>query len=146
MKSIQILFDLEIIFLNKVEEEIIGLMVNFTISFGNGEGYYDSPKAKSPEGESLLDKTIEALRLFFTNIWFNQNRKEVESCDYFSGCVVSHSIGGGTGSGLGSHIIEEIRTNYPLNHILSISIVPFATGESPLQNYNSLLTLTWLQK
>ena len=73
-------------------------------------------------------------------------RKEVERCDDYKGAVLTHSTSGGTGSGLGSHLLEEIRDNYPVNYIASITVLPFQLGETPLQNYNSILTLNWAQQ
>jgi hypothetical protein len=36
-------------------------------------------------------------------------RKEIEKTDYFIGINMLSSIAGGTGSGLGSRLIEELR-------------------------------------
>ena len=47
--------------------------------------------------------------------------------------------------GLSSALLERIRDNYPLGYILSIPIAPFSLGDTPLQHYNSLLCLSWLQ-
>ena len=57
-----------------------------------------------------------------------------------------HSLTGGTGSGLGSHLVESIRDTYPLAHILSVAVSPHVSGDSPLQSYNSLLSLAALQR
>lgn len=51
-----------------------------------------------------------------------------------------------TQSGFGSHLVELLREEYPLTYILSVAVAPFNTGETPLQHYNSLLCLSWLQK
>ena len=72
-------------------------------------------------------------------------RKEVERCDVYTGSIVVHSLSGGTGSGLGSHLIENIRDEYPSKNILSCCVSPCASGESPLQSLNALLTIHWLQ-
>lgn len=54
---------------------------------------------------------------------------------------------GGTGSGLGSAMVEKIKTTYPYLLVLSICVAPFfATGETPMQFYNTLLALSHLQK
>jgi tubulin delta len=50
-------------------------------------------------------------------------------------------LAGGTGSGLGAHLIEKMREDYPKSMILNTSIWPYSTGEVILQNYNVLLTL-----
>eukprot|EP01084_Bolivina_argentea_P301164 519500_1 len=39
-------------------------------------------------------------------------RKLVDNCDNFQGFVINHSVGGGTGSGLGSLLLERISINY----------------------------------
>lgn len=36
-------------------------------------------------------------------------RKEVERADFFLGMVMIHSLGGGTGSGMGSRLLETYR-------------------------------------
>ncbi|KAH9492750.1 hypothetical protein Btru_026240 [Bulinus truncatus] len=83
--------------------------------------------------DNILDDAVEAVR------------KEVERCDLYSGTVVYHSLSGGTGSGLGAHIIELLKENFPCNQIISCAVTACASGESPLQNYNALLSLHWLQ-
>ena len=57
-----------------------------------------------------------------------------------------HSLSGGTGSGLGSRLIEALREEYGLCHLMSCAFAPHMSGESPLQHYNSLLTLATLQR
>ncbi|MEE6467565.1 hypothetical protein FKM82_007304 [Ascaphus truei] len=84
--------------------------------------------------KSLLHMTMESFR------------KEVERRDCYSGTVLLHSLCGGTGSGLGARLCEEIRDTYPAGHILSVAVAPHGTGETPLQHYNSLLCLAWLQR
>ncbi|XP_029444106.1 tubulin delta chain-like isoform X2 [Rhinatrema bivittatum] len=48
--------------------------------------------------------------------------------------------------GLGARLCEAIRDEYPLGYILSVTVAPHQAGESPLQHYNSLLSLSWLQR
>lgn len=40
-------------------------------------------------------------------------RKEAESCDLLQGFQMIHSLGGGTGSGLGSLILNKLREEFP---------------------------------
>ena len=40
-------------------------------------------------------------------------RKEAEAADCLQGFQVSHSLGGGTGSGLGTLLISRLREEYP---------------------------------
>ncbi|XP_056374708.1 tubulin delta chain-like isoform X2 [Hyla sarda] len=84
--------------------------------------------------KNLLERTMEAFR------------KEVERRDCYSGTVILHSLCGGTGAGLGSRLCEEIRDTYPAGYILSVTGAPHDTGDSPLQHYNSLLCLAWMQR
>ncbi|XP_066538466.1 uncharacterized protein [Hoplias malabaricus] len=92
-------------------------------------GYHGGP-AKCETG--LLDQTMEAVR------------QEAERQDYYGGTVLFHSLSGGTGSGLGSMLCEKIRDAFPTSHFLSVSVVPHQSGESPLQHYNTLLSLSSL--
>ncbi|XP_068091320.1 tubulin delta chain-like isoform X2 [Hyperolius riggenbachi] len=48
--------------------------------------------------------------------------------------------------GLGSRLCEEIRDHYPAGHLLSVTAAPHESGETPLQHYNALLCLSWLQR
>ncbi|XP_030052805.1 tubulin delta chain isoform X3 [Microcaecilia unicolor] len=102
---------------------------------GRGNNWAYGYHGVRSDGEaSLLERTMESFR------------KEVERRDCYSGTVLLHSLSGGTGSGLGARLCEAIRDEYPLGYILSVTVAPHQTGESPLQNYNSLLSLSWLQR
>lgn len=48
-------------------------------------------------------------------------------------------------AGLGSALLETLRTDYPLSFIITVTVAPFSQGETPLQHLNSLLCLSWLQ-
>jgi len=39
--------------------------------------------------------------------------READGCDSLEGFSLIHSISGGTGSGLGSYILEKINERYP---------------------------------
>jgi tubulin beta len=47
-------------------------------------------------------------------------RKEAEACESLQGFQLSHSLGGGTGSGLGTLILSKIREEYPDSNFNSI--------------------------
>ncbi|XP_063076307.1 tubulin delta chain-like isoform X1 [Engraulis encrasicolus] len=100
---------------------------------GNNWAYgYHGPRGA--EGDKLLHGAMEAVR------------REAEKRDYYGGTVMVHGVSGGTGSGLGSRLCEEIRAEYPVSHLLSVSVVPHQSGESPLQHYNTLLSLDALHR
>jgi hypothetical protein len=42
--------------------------------------------------------------------------------------LLLHSLGGGTGSGLGSRILEELRYNYPASYLAAACIAPSSAG------------------
>jgi tubulin gamma len=56
--------------------------------------------------------------------------------------MLLHSIAGGTGSGLGSYLLERLNDRYPKKLIQTYSVFPDSTaGDVVVQPYNSLLTL-----
>ncbi|KAJ8927549.1 hypothetical protein NQ314_019969 [Rhamnusium bicolor] len=74
----------------------------------------------------------------------NMVRSEVEKCDYLSSFLNLYSSSGGTGSGVGSFIIELLRDDYPNKNIVNAIVLPYVKGEIVTQSYNSLLTLSHL--
>lgn len=42
--------------------------------------------------------------------------------------------------------METIRDAFPIQYIFNVAITPFSSGETPLQYYNSLLSLPYLQE
>mmetsp|Transcript_20567 Transcript_20567/g.72655 ORF Transcript_20567/g.72655 Transcript_20567/m.72655 type:complete len:530 (-) Transcript_20567:378-1967(-) len=73
-------------------------------------------------------------------------RRKIEACDRVQSLVTMHSTGGGTGAGLGSRLVEDLRDAFPSLVSIAAAVTPFAGGEAPLQHYNSLLTLAKLQE
>ncbi|CAD5123915.1 DgyrCDS12223 [Dimorphilus gyrociliatus] len=73
-------------------------------------------------------------------------RRESERCDIFNGFLIHHSLCGGTGSGLTSRLLDELREIYDKEYIISCCVAPDIRGESPMQYLNSLLCLNTLQK
>ncbi|PSN45820.1 hypothetical protein C0J52_05502 [Blattella germanica] len=71
-------------------------------------------------------------------------RHNVEKSDLLCGFFSILSCAGGTGSGLGSYIIEELREEYPTKMFINNIILPYITGEVITQNYNTVLTLAKL--
>jgi len=69
-------------------------------------------KGHYTEGAELIDSVLEVLR------------KESEGCDCLQGFQLAHSLGGGTGSGLGTLLISKIREEYPDRIMNSFSVVP----------------------
>ena len=58
------------------------------------------------------------------------------------GFMLMHSIAGGTGSGLGSFLLERLNDKFPKKLIQTYSVFPNAQeGDVVVQPYNALLTL-----
>ena len=56
--------------------------------------------------------------------------------------MMLHSIAGGTGSGLGSYLLERLNDRYPKKLIQTYSVFPNASeGDVVVQPYNSLLAI-----
>ena len=51
-------------------------------------------------------------------------RKQVENCDCLQGFQMLHSVGGGTGSGMGSLLLNNLRNEYHDRIINSFTIFP----------------------
>ena len=69
--------------------------------------------------------------------------READGSDSLEGFVLTHSIAGGTGSGLGSFMLERLNDRFPKKVIQTYSVFPNQdqTSDVVVQPYNSLLTL-----
>ncbi len=65
-----------------------------------------------PQGAELIDSVLDVVR------------KESESCDCLQGFQITHSLGGGTGSGMGTLLISKIREEYPDRMMCTFSVFP----------------------
>lgn len=55
---------------------------------------------------------------------FDMIDREAEGSDSLEGFMLTHSIAGGTGSGLGSFVIEKISDRYPKKISQTFSVFP----------------------
>ncbi|XP_014712451.1 tubulin delta chain isoform X3 [Equus asinus] len=76
----------------------------------------------------------------------NLIQKEVEKCDSLSGFFIIMSMAGGTGSGLGAFVTQNLQDQYSNSLKMNQIIWPYGTGEVIVQNYNSVLTLSHLYR
>ena len=68
-------------------------------------------------------------------------RKLAEFCDCVQGFQVAHSLGGGTGSGLGSLLMSKIREEYPDRLLSSFCVLPSPrVSETVTEPYNATLS------
>ncbi|KAF4681797.1 Tubulin gamma-1 chain, partial [Perkinsus olseni] len=69
--------------------------------------------------------------------------READGSDSLEGFMLLHSIAGGTGSGMGSYLLETLSDRYPKKLLQTYSVFPMLTETSDVvvQPYNSVLTL-----
>lgn len=70
--------------------------------------------------------------------------READGSDSLEGFLVLHSIAGGTGSGLGSFLLEKLNEKFPKKIISTYSVFPTQqqdVSDVVVQPYNSILTL-----
>ncbi|ODV92735.1 hypothetical protein CANCADRAFT_1330 [Tortispora caseinolytica NRRL Y-17796] len=74
---------------------------------------------------------------------FDMIDREAEGSDSLEGFMMMHSIAGGTGSGLGSYILEQLSDRYSKKIIHTYSVFPASTQVSDVvvQPYNAVLAL-----
>jgi tubulin beta len=59
-----------------------------------------------------------------------------------AGFQVTHSLGGGTGSGMGTLLISKIREEYPDRMMLTFSVVPSPkVSDTVVEPYNATLSV-----
>jgi len=84
-------------------------------------------------GKEMIDKVNDRLR------------KMVQNCDNVQGFVVNHSVGGGTGSGLGALVLERIAVDYRKKSKIGFEVYPSPTISTCIvEPYNALLSTHWL--
>ena len=72
-------------------------------------------------------------------------RKEAESCDSIQGFQIDQSLGGGTGSGLGTLILYHLQEEYPDRILSSVSVFPSPkVSEIVIEPYNATLAVQQL--
>ncbi|XP_032674365.1 tubulin epsilon chain-like isoform X2 [Odontomachus brunneus] len=66
-------------------------------------------------------------------------RHTVEKCDRLHGFLLMHSLGGGTGSGLGTATLKLLENNYPRVERLVSCVYPISMQDVVTAPYNTLL-------
>ena len=66
-------------------------------------------------------------------------RRMAEPCDSLQSFLMMHSLGGGTGSGLGSYLLSRLAAEYPAAFRFAVSIFPSADDDVVTSPYNSIL-------
>ncbi len=103
-------------------------MIYGTSGAGNNwaKGYYS-------EGKELLDTINDCIH------------KEIEQCDHIQAIQLIHSLGGGTGSGLGSLILSTLHDEYPNILTSTYSVIPSSkVSDTVIEPYNTVLSMNIL--
>ena len=81
-------------------------------------------------GAELVDNVLDVVR------------KEAEGCECLQGFQLTHSLGGGTGSGMGTLLISKIREEYPDRIMNTFSVVPSPkVSDTVVEPYNATLSV-----
>ncbi|XP_053673023.1 tubulin beta chain-like [Anopheles nili] len=73
----------------------------------------------------------------------DHTRRLVEGCDCLQGFQLVHSIGGGTGSGLGTRLLETLKDHFPGKITNTFSVIPSPkVSEVVVEPYNALFALS----
>ncbi|GMI31822.1 hypothetical protein TrRE_jg2035 [Triparma retinervis] len=99
---------------------------------GDGGGAGNNWASGFRQGEEHLEAIMEMIE------------RESDACDSLEGFVLTHSIAGGTGSGLGSFMLEKLNDHFPKKLIQTYSVFPNwdqSQSDVVVQPYNSVLTL-----
>ncbi len=125
-----VLVDLEPGTLDVIKASPVGTMFkpdNFV--FGSSGAGNNWAKGHYREGAELLDSVLDAIR------------REVESCESLQGFVLFHSLGGGTGSGLGTLILNKLKREYPEQVCVTFSVAPSPkVSDVVVEPYNAVLS------
>uniref|UniRef100_A0AAR2LTK6 Tubulin beta chain n=1 Tax=Pygocentrus nattereri TaxID=42514 RepID=A0AAR2LTK6_PYGNA len=98
--------------------------------FGQSGAGNNWAKGHYTEGAELVDSVLDVVR------------KESESCDCLQGFQLTHSLGGGTGSGMGTLLISKIREEYPDRIMNTFSVVPSPkVSDTVVEPYNATLSV-----
>ncbi|EFN81109.1 tubulin beta chain isoform X1 [Harpegnathos saltator] len=90
-------------------------------------------KGHYTEGAELADLTLELVRT------------EAESCDLIQGIQLVHALGGGTGSGMGSLLVQNLIEEYPGRVLKSYVVMPSSrTSDVVVGPYNAVLSINHL--
>lgn len=98
--------------------------------FGQSGAGNNWAKGHYTEGAELVDSVLDVVR------------KEAENCDCLQGFQVTHSLGGGTGAGMGTLLISKIREEFPDRMMCTFSVVPSPkVSDTVVEPYNATLSV-----
>jgi len=98
--------------------------------FGQSGAGNNWAKGHYTEGAEIVDSVLDVVR------------KEAEGCDALQGFQIAHSLGGGTGSGMGTLLISKIREEFPERIMCTYSVFPSPkVSDTVVEPYNATLSV-----
>ncbi|KAG8664958.1 Tubulin beta chain (Beta tubulin) [Fusarium poae] len=98
--------------------------------FGHSSAGNNWAKGHYTEGAELVDQVLDVVR------------REAEGCDSLQGFQITQSLGGGTGSGMGTLLISKIREEFPDRMMATFSVVPSPkVSDTVVEPYNATLSV-----
>jgi len=97
--------------------------------FGNNGAGNNWAKGHYTEGAELVESVLDRIR------------QEIEQADSPQGFQIFHSLGGGTGSGMGTLLLLKIRDGYPDRITTTYSVFPSPkVSDTVVEPYNAVLS------
>lgn len=107
-----------------------GLFRPDNLVFGQSGAGNNWAKGHYTEGAELVDQVLDVVRM------------EAESCDQLQGFQITHSLGGGTGAGMGTLLISKIREEFPDRMMATFSVMPSPkVSDTVVEPYNATLSV-----
>ncbi|TBU33607.1 beta-tubulin 2 [Dichomitus squalens] len=101
-----------------------------TYVFGQSGAGNNWAKGFYTEGAELVDSILDVVR------------RQAEDTEALQGFQILHSLGGGTGAGLGSLLLSKFREEFPDRMLATYSILPSPkVSETVVEPYNALLSV-----
>lgn len=98
--------------------------------FGQSGAGNNWAKGHYTEGAELIENVMDVVR------------KEAENADCLQGFQITHSLGGGTGAGMGTLLTSKIREEYPDRMMCTFSVVPSPkVSDTVVEPYNATLSI-----
>lgn len=135
LKARAVLVDMEEGVVNRVMRSQLGSIFDdmqyVTAVSGCGNNWAHGHMECGPEYRELLLEKV---------------RRQAEACDSLQSFFFLHSIGGGTGSGLGTYLLGQLRDEYPDVYRFSTAIFPSENDDVITSPYNAFFALNELRK
>ncbi|KAG8179002.1 hypothetical protein JTE90_014005 [Oedothorax gibbosus] len=98
--------------------------------FGQSGAGNNWAKGHYTEGAEIMESVLDVVR------------KETEGCECLQGFQLAHSLGGGTGSGMGTLLVSKIREEYPDRIVNTFSVFPSPkVSDTVVEPYNATLSV-----